>query len=178
MTIFDAAPYRNLILTGPMGVGKTSIGKVVAARLKADFYDLETEILSREGQSTDEIRELFGEARLKALETTLIGDLALRRQAVLVITGSAMLNEINFRRLADTGPVLCLTCAVNETLRRYHIARGAWFHNPTNRATLLSRLKREQGIRSMDLPQLDTTHLSVDEAAQSAIDFWMSHADV
>ena len=66
--LFEAAPYQNLILTGPMGVGKTATGRAVAQQLKAQFFDLENEILSREKRSTEQIRTLFGEARLKALE--------------------------------------------------------------------------------------------------------------
>ena len=61
MSLFEATPYQNLILTGPMGTGKTSVGRAVATRLGARFFDLENEILAREGQSVESIRELFGE---------------------------------------------------------------------------------------------------------------------
>lgn len=175
-TIFESAPYQNLILTGTMGTGKTTIGRVVAQRLNAKFYDLENEILAREGQSAEEIRELFGEARLKALETTMIQDLALYRNAVLVMTSTAIVDDINRARLIDAGIVLCLTCALNEILRRIYAARGAWFHNPYNRGIMLSRLKRERRVTALDLPQLDTTRLSVDNATQAVIDFWFNHA--
>lgn len=178
MTLHENAPYRSLSLTGPMGVGKTPIGRLVARKLGATFFDLETEILTREGQSVDEIRELFGEARLNALETTAIRDLSLNRHAVLVISGSAMLDESSRARLAEMGPVLTLTCAVNEILRRLYVTRGAWFHNPNNRATLLSRLKREWRVTTLDLPQLDTSGLSVDQAADAVIEFWLRHADL
>ncbi len=178
MTIFDAAPYRNLILTGPMGVGKTSLGRAAARRLNAEFFDLENEILTREGQSAEEIRELFGEARVKALETALIHDLTLRRHAVLVVSGPAVVDDRNRVRLAESGAILCLTCAVNEILRRLHVARGAWFHSPANRGTLISRLKREWRVTTLDLPKLDTTRLSVEKAADAAIEFWFSHAEI
>jgi shikimate kinase len=56
ITLFESAPYQNLIVTGSMGVGKTSIGRAIAHRLKAAFYDLENEVLGREGQSPEEIR--------------------------------------------------------------------------------------------------------------------------
>lgn len=176
MTIFDAAPYRNLTLTGPMGVGKSTIGRLVAQRLKAELYELENEILTREGQSADEIRELYGEARLKTVEREMIRELTLRRSAVLVISGPAMLDEINRQRLQETGPVLCLTCALNEILRRLHVARGAWFHSPNHRATVLSRLKRERRVLALDLPALDTSALTSDEAALAVIEFWRAHA--
>ena len=45
--VFETAPYQNLTLTGPMGVGKTTIGRAVARRLGAQFADLENEILAR-----------------------------------------------------------------------------------------------------------------------------------
>jgi shikimate kinase len=178
MTLFDSAPYQNLTLTGAMGVGKSSIGRRVAQQLSAEFYDLENEILTREGQSADEIRELFGEARLKALETDMIRDLALRRHAVIAVGGAAMVLELNRSRLAETGPILCLTCALNEILRRLHVARGAWFHNPANRGILFSRLKRELGVTALDLPQLDTTQLSSDETTRAVIEFWFEHAQI
>jgi shikimate kinase len=175
MTIFESAPYQNLTLTGPMGVGKTTVGRAVAQRLRAEFYDLENEILTREGQSAGEIRELFGEARLKALEATALRDLTLRRHAVLVVSGPAMLDEGNRTRLADSGPILCLTCSLNEILRRLHMARGAWFHNPANRGVLLSRLKREQRVIGLDLPKLDTSRLSTEETISMVITFWFNH---
>lgn len=175
MTIFESAPYQNLILTGPMGVGKTTVGRAVAQRLRAEFYDLENEILTREGQSAAEIRELFGEARLKALEATALRDLTLHRHAVVVVSGPAMLDEGNRTRLADSGPILCLTCSLNEILRRLHMARGAWFHSPTNRGVLLSRLKREQRVTDLDLPKLDTSRLSTEETISMVITFWFNH---
>lgn len=175
-TIFESAPYQNLILTGPMGVGKTSIGRLVAQALDTEFVDLENEILAREGRSADDIRETFGEARLKALETDAIRDLTLRRHTVITISGPAMLDELNRARLADSGVILCLTCALNEILRRIYVARGAWFHNPANRGVMLSRLKRELRVTTLDLPQLDTSRHTVEEAAQAVRARWLERA--
>lgn len=178
MTIYDGAPYFNLILTGPKGVGKTTIGRMIGQRLGVEVFDLETEIMTREGQPADEIRALFGEARLKALEAAAIGDLALRRQSVLIIPGTAMLEETNRTRLAESGVILCLTCPLNEQLRRLHAARGAWLHNPYNRATMLSRLKREHAVTTLGLTTLDTSRLTTEEAVSAAIEFWREHSAV
>jgi shikimate kinase len=175
-TIFEGAPYQNLIVTGPMGVGKTTIGRTVGRRLNATVFDLENEILAREGQTPESIRELFGEARLKALEAEMIRDLTLRRQSVLVISGPAVIEDANRARLAEAGPIVCLTCALDEILRRVYVARGAWFHSPANRGALLSRLKRELRVTALDLPQIDTTRLSIDQAAEAVGEFWFSHA--
>ncbi|MBN2304260.1 MAG: AAA family ATPase [Anaerolineae bacterium] len=176
MSVFDAAPYRNLTLTGSMGVGKTTVGRMVAERVGAEFFDLENEILTREGQSADQIRELYGEARLKALETDTIHDLSLRRHAILAVSGPAMMDQANRNRLVETGPVLCLTCTLNEILRRVYVARGAWFHNPANRGMTLSRLKREMRVVTLEIPQLDTSRLSTETIVEEVIAFWFTHA--
>jgi len=177
-TVFESAPYQNLTLTGPMGVGKSTVGRAVAQRLGADFFDLESEIFTREGQSVAEIREFFGEARLKALEAMAIRDLTLRRHAVIVVPGPAVLDELNRTRLVEAGPVLCLTCALDEILRRMYAARGAWFHNPANRGMLLSQLKRDMRVTTLDLPQLNTSRLSIDEVTERVVHFWLEHARV
>lgn len=176
MTLFDAAPYQNLILTGAMGTGKTTIGRAVARQLKAELYDLENEILAREGLSAEAIRERFGEARLRTLEAETIRDLTLRRHAVIVVNGPAVLDDENRARLASSGVILCLTCTLNEILRRMYVARGAWFHDPANRAVLLSRLKRERRVETLDLPKLDTSRLSTDEVVAAVVRFWVEHA--
>ncbi|NLE52733.1 MAG: AAA family ATPase [Chloroflexi bacterium] len=178
MTLYDGAPYFNLILTGPKGVGKTTIGRMIGSRLGVDVLDLETEILAREGQSADEIRALFGEARLKALEAAAVSELALRRQSILIVPGATMLEETNRSRLAESGVMLCLVCPLNEQLRRLHAARGAWFHNPYNRATMLSRLKREQAVTALGLTTIDTSRLSAEAAADTAIELWQEHTTV
>ncbi len=178
MTLFDAAPYQNLILTGAMGVGKTSVGRAVARRLHAEFFDLENEILAREGQSAEEIRETFGETRLRTLEAELIHDLTLHRYAVLAVTGPSMLDATNRERLASSGVMLCLTCALDEILRRMHVARGAWFHDPAHRGALLSRLRRELAVNALDLPRLDTTSLSLEQTTTAVIEFWIGHAQL
>lgn len=177
-TIFEAAPYQNLILTGSMGVGKTTLGRRVAAQLNTEFFDLENEILAREGQSAGEIRETYGESRLKALEAGAIRDLTLRRHAVITISGPAVLDDENRARLQDSGLVLCLTCALNEILHRVYVARGAWFHNPANRGALLSRLKRELRVNTLDLPQLNVSALSVEDAADAVRAFWLERAQL
>ena len=89
-----------------------------------------------------------------------------------------MLEETNRSRLAESGVMLCLVCPLNEQLRRLHAARGAWFHNPYNRATMLSRLKREQAVTALGLTTIDTSRLSAEAAADTAIELWQEHTTV
>ncbi len=178
MPVINRIPYRNLILTGYMGVGKTVVGRSIAKQLDIPFHDIESEIELREGQSAESIRDLFGESRLRTLEAELVREMALVRQAVVVVNGPTLLDTANLERLRETGPVLCLTAVLNEVLRRLHVAQGARFHSPNARATALGRLKREQRVLELALPQLDTTGLTIEVVTERAIQFWMEHADI
>lgn len=166
-------PYHNLILTGYMGVGKVTVGRLLASKVGVLFIDLETEIHLREGLPSDEIRKLFGESRVRTLEHDLCHELSLRRGAVLSIGGQALLDEENRNRLMNSGTVLVLTCALNEILRRLHATQGARFHDPKARATLLNQVRREKQIHQIaDLATLDTTDLTNEQVAEQALTFW------
>lgn len=166
-------PYHNLILTGHIGVGKLNIVRQIAKQVNVPYVDLDTEIQTREGIPPDEIRQLFGESRLRSIENNLCRELSLQRGAVLSVNGSSLLDEVNRQRLTASGPVLILTCSLNEILRRLYAAQGARFHDPKVRAAALNQIRREQQILQLkDLPTLDTTYLTTEQAAERAVLFW------
>jgi shikimate kinase len=179
MALPAAVPYHNLILTGHMGMGRNTVGRAIARDLGVLFIDLDTEIQLREKLPPDEIRQLYGEARLHALEGELCRELSLRRGSVLSISGPTLLDEGNRERLLNSGPVLVLTCALNEILRRLYASQGARFHDPKVRATLINQVRRERQIAQVaGLPELDTTELTVEQVAERAIAFWKEKSTV
>ncbi len=168
-----AAPYRNLILAGTMGVGKRRVAERIAAAFDAPLRDIAAEVEAREGMPPREVRALFGEARLTALETEICRELALQRGAVISVSATVMLNEGNRRRLLEAGVALVLTTALNEVLRRLHADQGDRFHDPGVRAVVLARLKREWRVRALPgLAHLDTTLLTPDQVVEEAAAFW------
>jgi len=179
MPVVNRTPYRNLILTGTAGVGKTNVGRRIAERMDdAHFIDLEIEIQRREGYTPAQIRETFGVARLQSLESNLIEEMTLRRSTIIAASGATLLDSGNLDRLRETGPVLCLVAALGEILRRLHVSQGARFHFPETRAQIIGRLKRERGVLELDLAQLDTTGLGIDQVVQQAADFWLQQSDL
>ena len=166
-------PYRNLVLVGHLGAGKSATGRAVARRLGVTVVDIEAEIEAREGRPMQEIRALFGQARARTLETELCRELVLRRSAVIVASGEVALNAANLSTLTANADALCLLCALDEVLRRTHVAMGARFHEPRERARIIARLKREWSLRALPgIPQLDTTGLSIEQVADRAIAYW------
>ena len=125
-----------------------------------------------------QLRELFGEARLTGLETELCRELALQRSAVVSVSATVMLNEANRERLAESGVILVLTTALNETLRRLHADLRDGFHSEKVHAIELARLKREWKVRDLPgLAHLDTTLLTPAQVVAETIAFWQSEPE-
>jgi shikimate kinase len=179
MPVINRTPYRNLILTGTVGVGKTGVGRLVAQRREdAKFVDVEIEIQQREGQTPRQIQEMYGIARLRTIEKNLIDELTLYRSTIIAISGRTLVESESVERLRETGPILCLTASLGEVLRRLHLTYGNWFHELDNRALMLGTIQRDQAVTTLGLPTLNTTTLGIEEAAQQAHDFWLEHADI
>ena len=99
-------PAPNLVLVGPMGAGKTSIGKRLATRLGLAFVDCDHRLEEVTGAPVPLIFECEGEAGFRARETALIAEL-MRGEGQLVATGGgAVLAEANRERLKARGFVV------------------------------------------------------------------------
>lgn len=108
----------SLFLIGPMGAGKTTIGRRLAQSLGREFLDSDREIESRTGASISLIFELEGEAGFRAREKAMIAELAQRPNIVMATGGGAVLNPDTRRLLAERGFVIYLNTSVDEQLRR------------------------------------------------------------
>ncbi len=101
-------PARNLFLVGLMGAGKTTIGRLLARRLKRPFYDSDHEVELRCGVEIAVIFDIEGEAGFRVRESQVIADLSALDGIVLATGGGAVLDPENRRRLAARGTVVYL----------------------------------------------------------------------
>src|SRR5712675_751617 len=102
------AEHNNLILVGMMGAGKTTVGRMLARRLKRSFYDSDEEIERRCGVRIPVIFDIEGEAGFRTREAQAIAELCALDGVVLATGGGAVLAEENRRRLAASGTVVYL----------------------------------------------------------------------
>jgi shikimate kinase len=98
----------NIFLVGPMGVGKSSIGRRLAARLEREFIDCDEELIRRTGVDIDVIFDIEGEAGFRTRESKLLQELVAMRGVVLATGGGAILSRENRAALTQNGTVVYL----------------------------------------------------------------------
>jgi shikimate kinase len=108
----------SLFLTGPMGAGKSTIGRQLAKQLSLPFHDSDHEIESRTGVDIPLIFELEGEAGFRKREATVIDELTRLPNIVLATGGGAVLDPASREHLKTRGQVIYLHTSVDHQLKR------------------------------------------------------------
>jgi len=111
-------PAPNLFFVGPMGAGKTTIGRRVADRLGLDFHDLDHEIEIHTGATIPLIFELEGESGFRERERSVLAEFAAKAGVVLSTGGGAVLAEANRRCLHQRCFVVYLETTIDQQLAR------------------------------------------------------------
>ncbi len=108
----------NIFLIGPMGAGKSTIGRQLAKDLKMDFYDSDQEIETKAGADVGWIFDVEGEAGFQQREANVLEELTQRQTIVLATGGGAVLLPENRQRLAARGTVVYLLTTIDQQLKR------------------------------------------------------------
>lgn len=108
----------NLVLVGPMGAGKTSVGKILAERLKLEFVDSDLELEKRCGADIPWIFDIEGEAGFRARETEILTHLASQSGILLATGGGAVISEKNRKTLRRAGVVVYLSADAEQIYQR------------------------------------------------------------
>ena len=109
---------RNVFLVGPMGAGKTTIGKQLAQILHLEFIDSDQEIEARTGAPIDWIFDIEGESGFRVRERDVIAELSQRQGIVLATGGGAIAEAENRTYLAGRGIVVYLETSIEQQLER------------------------------------------------------------
>ncbi|MCU1718400.1 shikimate kinase AroK [Pseudomonas sp. 5P_3.1_Bac2] len=109
---------RNLILVGPMGAGKSTIGRLLAKELRLPFKDSDKEIEQRTGADIPWIFDVEGEQGFREREQGVIADLCASDGVVLATGGGAVMREQNRVALKQGGHVVYLHASVEQQVDR------------------------------------------------------------
>lgn len=109
---------KNIIFTGFMGTGKTTVGKMLAEKLGRQFIDTDELIEERQGMSIPEIFDQLGEPAFREMEANIAKELGLKEGLVISTGGRLMLDPANVAALSVNGRVFCLVATPQEILSR------------------------------------------------------------
>lgn len=110
--------YANIVLVGFMGTGKSTVGRILAARLDLSFLDMDSVIEQRQGRQISEIFAKEGEAFFRSLERQLTIELAAQQGRVIACGGGIVLNADNIRDYSSRSLVVCLRASSQTILDR------------------------------------------------------------
>jgi shikimate kinase len=132
---------RNIYLIGPMGSGKTAVGKQLARMLSVPFYDSDAEVERRTGVDIPFIFEREGEPGFRARESEAIEALVQLEPIVMATGGGAILSEDNRKLLAEHGTVIYLDTSLGQQMQRVGSGRGRPLLKDGNLADRLRKLR-------------------------------------
>lgn len=169
---------HNLVLTGFMGTGKTTVGHALAGKLEMEFVDTDELIETRHGP----ISKIFadhGEAEFRAIERGVALELGARTGLVIATGGRMILDPENFQALSKNGRIFCLVATpdeihsrvVNDETRRDRPLLQV--EDPHQRIIELMVERQPDYER---FPQLVTDHAGPDVIADEVADLWSGHS--
>jgi len=109
---------KNIILTGLMGAGKSTVGRALAKRRKMQFFDSDRVIEERTGVDIPTIFEIEGEAGFRDREQQVIADLVAEEGAVIATGGGSLIREENRTILMKSGIIIYLRATPRQLYSR------------------------------------------------------------
>jgi len=139
------ADKRNIFLIGPMGAGKSTIGRQLASALHLEFFDSDTEIERRTGADISWVFELEGEEGFRDREEKMISELTEHNGIVLATGGGSILSKENRSKLAARGVVVYLQTNIDKQVARtQRDKRRPLIANADNPREVLENLAEER----------------------------------
>lgn len=161
----------NIFLVGPMGTGKSTIGRILSENLHLEFVDSDSEIEKRTGAAISWVFDVEGEAGFRARETAVIDDLTRRAGIVLATGGGSVKAEANRTALASRGTVIYLYTPVEKQFQRTCKDKKRPLLQNSDPKGTLEKLMRERDPLYRQVADLvvDTSELGIRAVVQTII---------
>ena len=163
---------KNLFLIGPMGAGKSAVGRQLARMMHLDFVDSDEEIENRTGVDIPFIFEKEGEEGFRKREVKIIDELSQRQGSVLATGGGAILDADSRSHLGARGYVIYLFTTVKQQLDRTKRGRTRPLLENGDKETVLDALMTERDPLYREIADLtiETDGRRVQAVARDIVD--------
>ena len=134
----------NIFIVGPMGSGKSTVGKIISDELFLNFFDTDDEIESRTGASIDWIFDLEGEEGFRKRESSILEEMVKKNSIVLSTGGGIILSDSNREMLSSRGTVFYLSTPISVQIERTSKDKDRPLLKNGNPEEILTRLQKER----------------------------------
>ncbi len=165
---------RNIVLTGFMGSGKSTVGRLLADRLGMRLFDTDAEVERVAGMSIPEIFERYGEERFRELEHRVVRAASELKGCVIVTGGGVVLNPENVALLRRSGVIFYLHAEPEEICRRLSGDTGRPLLRGGRLEERVRELMRQRAERYADHDfMVDTTRMSPEQVAERVAELYL-----
>jgi len=163
----------NIFIVGPMGSGKSTVGKIISDELFLNFFDTDDEIESRTGASIDWIFDLEGEEGFRKRESSILEEMVKQNSIVLSTGGGIILSDSNREMLSSRGTVFYLSTPISVQIERTSKDKDRPLLKNGDPGEILTRLQKERKdlYESVSDHVIETENKSSQEVASEIINF-------
>lgn len=170
--------FRNLVLTGLMGSGKSTIGQLVAGNLGREFIDTDEYIEKHFGPTASIFDHSDGDNRFRLIEEKVARELSSKTNLVIATGGRFLINQTNIDKIVKSGDVICLTADLKVIVNRLLSSNVATFRprfaKATDKFSLMEDLRRQSEPYYSQFFQLETTGFSPIDVAEKVCEWFQS----
>ena len=161
----------NIFIVGPMGSGKSTVGKIISDELFLDFFDTDDEIEIRTGASIDWIFDLEGESGFRKRDSEMLDEMVKRNSIVLSTGGGIVLESSNRELLSSRGTVFYLSPPISGQVETTAKDKDRPLLKNGDPEKILSKLhdEREEFYKSVSDHIIETEDKSSQEVASEII---------
>jgi shikimate kinase len=167
---------KNIVITGFMGTGKTTVGRIVADLLGWPIYDLDKIISKRDNRNISEIFAESGKAYFRTLESLIIDELHSLENAIIAVGGGALINHDNKLKMTRNGILFCLTAKPEIIAQRLaDVSDRPLLNVPRKLERIKELLNDRKSIYDKSSYVIDTTELTPAEVAGKIERIFLKH---
>jgi len=169
---------KNIIVTGFMGTGKTTIAKLLAKDLGRTYVSIDEEIEKREGEVIADIFKNKGETYFRKLEKEIVKTVSEKKGQVIDTGGGVILDEENMINLKETGTIICFWSTprvIFQRTKKYIHRPLLNVENPEEKIKELLEIRRAR-YKKADF-HIDTTDFDVDSIIKKINEMVEQHKD-
>jgi shikimate kinase len=163
----------NIVITGFMCTGKTSVGKLLAEKLGYQFVDTDDLIEQRVGMKISDIFAVYGEPYFRDVETEVVKEVAKKDKFVISTGGGVVLRKVNMDELRKNGIIINLTAKPETIYNRLKNQPGVrpLLNKPDPMNEIIKLLlQREEYYKNCDL-RIETDNFTVEQIVQQILDY-------